>query len=172
MTPLAHLEPLAIAVLAAARAQQRMVATVESCTGGLVAGLLTEIPGSSDVVDRGFVTYTNAAKSELVGVPAGLIAAHGAVSEPVARAMAEGALQRSQADLAVAVTGVAGPGGGSDLKPVGLVHFALAVRGGATLHVERRFEPSGRAGIRAHAVEQALTMLLDGLAGDPPVLSP
>ena len=110
-------------LLEACRTRGLKLATAESCTGGLIAALLTEIPGSSDVVERGFVTYSNEAKSEELGVPADLIAAHGAVSEPVARAMAEGALAHSHADLAVSVTGVAGPGGGSAAKPVGLVHL-------------------------------------------------
>ena len=114
----------AASLLDACRARALKLATAESCTGGLIAALLTEIPGSSDVVERGFVTYSNAAKTEQLGVPADLIATHGAVSEPVARAMAEGALSHSHADLAVSVTGVAGPGGGTATKPVGLVHLA------------------------------------------------
>ncbi len=129
-------------------ASNKRIATAESCTGGLVAGLLTAVPGSSAVVDRGFVTYSNEAKTDLVGVPAALIAAHGAVSEPVARAMAEGALGRSLADAAVAITGIAGPGGGSPDKPVGLVHFALALKGKPTHRIERRFGDPGRAEIR------------------------
>src|SRR5215471_16453448 len=108
------------ALLALCRTRKLKIATAESCTGGLIAGTLTEIAGSSDVVDRGFVTYSNAAKTQMLGVPADLIARHGAVSEEVARAMAEGALERAGAELAVAVTGVAGPGGGSAAKPVGL----------------------------------------------------
>src|SRR6476661_4694589 len=119
-------------LLAGARAKGLTIASAESCTGGLIAGLLTEIPGSSDVVERGFVTYSNAAKTEQLGVPADLIATHGAVSEAVARAMAEGAIAQSRADLAVSVTGVAGPGGGTPGKPVGLVHVAVARRGGST----------------------------------------
>ena len=136
-----------------------MIATAESCTGGLVAGLLTEIGGSSAVVERGFVTYSNEAKNELIGVPMALIVAHGAVSAPVARAMAEGALAHSRADVTVAITGVAGPGGGSDEKPVGLVHFASARRGGETIHVEKRFGDLGRAAVRRAAVMTALEML-------------
>ena len=116
----------AAALLAACRARGWMLATAESCTGGLIAAALTAIAGSSDVVDRGFVTYSNEAKMELLGVPGPLIAAHGAVSEPVARAMAEGALARSRATITIAVTGVAGPGGGTVAKPVGLVWFGLA----------------------------------------------
>jgi nicotinamide-nucleotide amidase len=135
------------------------IATAESCTGGLVAALLTEIAGSSAVVERGFVTYSNEAKTELIGVPAELIAAHGAVSEPVARAMAEGALTHSRADVAVGITGIAGPGGGTATKPVGLVHFGLARKGAAIVHLERRYGDLGRAAVRRHAVEDALALL-------------
>lgn len=134
------------------------IATAESCTGGLVAGLLTAVPGSSAVVERGFVTYSNEAKSEMIGVPSGLIGAHGAVSEAVARAMAEGALAASRADVAVAITGIAGPGGGSADKPVGLVHFGLAT-GGGVRHLERRYGDLGRAEIRRRAVVDALDLL-------------
>jgi nicotinamide-nucleotide amidase len=146
------------AVLGACRAARMMVATAESCTGGLVAGALTEIAGSSDVVERGFVTYSNAAKTELLGVPAELILAEGAVSEPVAKAMAEGAVARSAADLAVAITGIAGPGGGSATKPVGLVWFGLARRGGAS-RTERQVFPGDRGAVRAAAVARALALL-------------
>ena len=149
----------AASVLEACRAGGVMVATAESCTGGLIAAVLTEIPGSSDVVDRGFVTYSNQAKQELLGVPADLLATHGAVSEPVARAMADGALDRSRADVTVAVTGVAGPGGGSADKPVGLVWLAVARRDGATVAVERRFGDIGRAGIRLETVRVALELI-------------
>ena len=149
----------AASVLEACRAGGLMVATAESCTGGMIAAVLTEIPGSSDVVERGFVTYSNEAKQELLGVPADLLAAHGAVSEPVARAMAEGALARSRADVTVAVTGVAGPGGGSADKPVGLVWLAAARRDGATVAVERRFGDIGRAGIRLETVRVALELI-------------
>jgi nicotinamide-nucleotide amidase len=135
------------------------IATAESCTGGLVAALLTEIAGSSAVVERGFVTYSNEAKTELVGVPADLIAAHGAVSEPVARAMAEGALAHSRAHVAVALTGIAGPGGATVAKPVGLVHFGLARRGAPVLHLERRYGDLGREIVRRRAVEDALGLL-------------
>lgn len=134
------------------------IATAESCTGGLVAGLLTEVPGSSAAVERGFVTYSNEAKAELLGVPDALIVSDGAVSEPVARAMAEGALRASRADLAVAITGVAGPGGGSTAKPVGLVHLACASASG-TRHLERRYGDLGRGAIRLRAVEDALLLL-------------
>ena len=141
------------------RAHGLHLATAESCTGGLVAGLLTEIAGSSDVVERGFVTYSNAAKHELLGVPEAMLAEHGAVSEPVARAMAEGALAHSHADVTVSITGVAGPGGGSAAKPVGLVHFAAARRGGPALHRQCRFGDIGRAAVRLKAIEVALAML-------------
>ena len=146
-------------LLADARAKGLKIATAESCTGGLVAGLLTEIPGSSDVVERGFVTYSNQAKEEMLGVPAAMLRQHGAVSEPVARAMAEGAIRNSTAQLSVAVTGVAGPGGGSDDKPVGLVHIAAARAGEATLHRECRFGDIGRDAVRLASVATALEML-------------
>jgi nicotinamide-nucleotide amidase len=149
----------AAALLKRFEAQRLRIATAESCTGGLVSALLTEIPGSSAVVERGFVTYSNEAKSDMLGVSADVIARHGAVSEPVARAMAEGALTRSRADVAVAITGIAGPGGGTADKPVGLVHFAAAVRGGSTVHLERRYGDLGRTPVRARAVEDALALL-------------
>lgn len=136
------------------------LATAESCTGGLIAALLTELPGASAVVERGFVTYSNDAKTELLGVPADMIAAHGAVSREVAMAMAEGALAASRADAAVSVTGIAGPGGGSKAKPVGLVHFGFARKGRPVRHVERRFGALGRGEIRQAAVAQALEGLL------------
>jgi nicotinamide-nucleotide amidase len=146
-------------LLEAFRQRGLKLATSESCTGGLVAGLLTEIAGSSDVVERGFVTYSNAAKHELLGVPEAMLAAHGAVSEPVARAMAEGALAHSRADVAVSITGVAGPGGGSAEKPVGLVHFGAARRGGPVLHRECRFGDIGRGEIRLASVREALQLI-------------
>jgi nicotinamide-nucleotide amidase len=146
-------------LLAALRAAGAMVATVESCTGGLIAGTLTEVAGSSDVVERGFVTYSNEAKNELVGVPMGLIERYGAVSEPVAIAMAEGGLQHSRAHIAVSVTGVAGPGGGSDEKPVGLVHIGCAVRGGPTMHQRHVFADRGRGFIRQRTIDQAFRMV-------------
>jgi nicotinamide-nucleotide amidase len=135
------------------------IATAESCTGGLVAALLTEIPGSSAVVERGFVTYSNDAKRELLGVPAATIEAHGAVSEPTARAMAQGALANSHAQVAVSVTGVAGPDGGTAEKPVGLVYFACTGPGLAIGAIERRFGDLGRSAIRMASVEQALELL-------------
>lgn len=148
----------ATALLAQFRASGFKIATAESCTGGLIAGLLTEIAGSSDVVERGFVVYSNAAKAELLGVPGALIEAHGAVSEPVARAMAEGALSASRADITIAVTGVAGPGGGTAAKPVGLVHIAAARRGWATVHRECRFGDLGRSAVRSATVDEALIL--------------
>ncbi len=147
------------ALVAAYAAAHRRIATAESCTGGLVAGLLTAVPGSSAVLERGFVTYSNAAKSEAIGVPADLVVAHGAVSAPVARAMAEGALAASRADVAVAITGIAGPGGGGAEKPVGLVHFGLAAAGRPVLHRERRYGDPGRGEIRLLAVAEALDLL-------------
>jgi nicotinamide-nucleotide amidase len=149
----------AMRLLDALRSQGLRLATAESCTGGLVAALLTEIPGSSDVVERGFVTYSNEAKMECLGVASDLLAAHGAVSEAVARAMAEGAVKHSHAAIAVSVTGVAGPGGSSEAKPVGLVHLAAARSGGSTLHQECRFGDIGRAEVRARSVEAALALL-------------
>jgi nicotinamide-nucleotide amidase len=150
-------------LLAEARAKGLKIATAESCTGGLIAGLLTEIPGSSDAFERGFVTYSNEAKEELLGVPAALIRQHGAVSGQVARVMAEGAIRNSTAQLSVAVTGIAGPGGGSDDKPVGLVHIAAARAGEATLHRECRFGDIGRTEVRLKSVEVALEMLKEHL---------
>ena len=145
-------------LLEACRAKGVRLATAESCTGGLIAAALTAIAGSSDVVDRGFVTYSNAAKAELLGVPLPLIEQVGAVSAEVARLMAEGAVQRSTADIAVAVTGVAGPGGGSPEKPVGLVWLGLARRGGPTA-VERQVFPGDRAGVRSATVARAFALI-------------
>lgn len=144
--------------LAACRKAGLKLVTVESCTGGLIAATLTEIAGSSDVVERGFVTYSNEAKTELVGVPADLIKLYGAVSEEVARAMAQGGLDHSHADIAVSVTGIAGPGGATATKPVGLVHLACARRGGVVLH-ERRVFPGDRAAVRGASVEVALRLI-------------
>jgi nicotinamide-nucleotide amidase len=155
------LVPMARDVIAGCTAEKLKVATAESCTGGMVAAALTEIAGSSAVFERGFVTYSNAAKSDLLGVPADLIAARGAVSEEVARAMALGALQRSDADLAVAITGIAGPTGGNADKPVGLVHFACARRGRPVRHVARRYGDIGRAAVRLASAREALTLLRD-----------
>jgi nicotinamide-nucleotide amidase len=149
---------LAQSVLVACRARGWHVATAESCTGGLVAGALTAIAGSSDVVERGFVTYSNEAKSELLGVPAETISAHGAVSAETAVAMAEGAVARAPVDLAVSVIGVAGPGGGSATKPVGLVIFGLARRG-RPCRTERHVFAGDRSAIRRMAVHHALGLL-------------
>ncbi len=146
------------ALLAACRAKGVTLATVESCTGGLIAAALTAIAGSSDVVDRGFVTYSNEAKNEMVGVPMDLIQAHGAVSEEVARAMASGGVAQSRATIAVSVTGVAGPGGGSAAKPVGLVCFGLAQRGQDTVSTREVF-PGDRTAIRAATVAKAFALI-------------
>jgi nicotinamide-nucleotide amidase len=150
------------ALLQACREARLMIATAESCTGGLIAATLTSIAGSSDVVERGFVTYSNMAKTELLGVPVGLIARHGAVSEEVARAMAEGALAHSPADLAVSVTGVAGPGGGSAEKPVGLVWLGCLRRGRSPTTLRRVF-PGDRTEVRRASVAQALQLLRNEL---------
>ena len=151
---------LARQVIETARVRGLMIATAESCTGGLIAAALTAVPGSSAVLERGFVTYSNAAKTAMLGVPADLIDLHGAVSEPVARAMAAGAVERSGASVSVSVTGVAGPGGGSNDKPVGLVHFGAA--GPAEIvHAEHRFGDLGREAIRLESVRVALRLLLD-----------
>lgn len=152
---------MAEAVLAAARAKGWRIATAESCTGGLIAGALTEIPGSSDVVDRGFITYSNAAKREMLGVRAASLDAHGAVSEQVAQEMAEGALRASGVELAVSVTGIAGPGG-SALKPEGMVCFGLATKHGSTTETVQ-FGALGRSEVRAATVEHALKLLLNAL---------
>jgi nicotinamide-nucleotide amidase len=145
-------------LIAACRSKGVRVATAESCTGGLIAAALTAIAGSSDVMDRGFVAYSNEAKNQMIGVPMPLIEARGAVSEEVAAAMAEGALARSRAGIAVSVTGLAGPGGGSAGKPVGLVCFGLA-RTGTPVITERRVFPGDRAAIRAAAVAHAFNMI-------------
>jgi nicotinamide-nucleotide amidase len=135
------------------------VATAESCTGGLVAGALTEIPGSSSVVDRAFITYSNAAKETVLGVPAAILAKYGAVSAETAEAMARGALRASGAGLAVAITGIAGPGGGTADKPVGLVHFAAAAKDGRLIVREKRYGDMGRSAVRLKSVAEALAML-------------
>ena len=155
----------ATALIARYRAAGLMVATAESCTGGLIAGLLTEIPGSSTVLERGFVVYSNAAKQELLGVPAETLADYGAVSEHTARAMAEGALRASRAEVAVSVTGIAGPDGGTAAKPVGLVHFACARRGGPTVARQERFGDIGREAVRLASVRVGLD-LLEAAAGE------
>ncbi len=154
-----EVERLATAVLAACRTAGVMTVTAESCTGGLVSAALTAIAGSSDVVDRGFVTYTNEAKQEMLGVPAAILAVHGAVSAETAQAMAEGALRHSRAAISVSVTGIAGPGGATPGKPVGLVHFA-ARRGDHLILREERFGAIGRAWVRQRSVLVALELLL------------
>jgi len=160
----AALNANARSLLARCKAEKLTIATAESCTGGLIAAALTAIPGSSAVVDRGFVTYSNEAKTEMLGVPADLIARRGAVSADVARAMAEGALKQCKADVAVAVTGIAGPDGGTPDKPVGLVHIAAARRGGARLHEEMRYGDIGRDNVRFETVASALALLARLLA--------
>ena len=154
-----EIDALARLLIDEARERRVRIVTAESCTGGLVAAALTAIPGSSDVFERGFVTYSNRAKEEMLGVPGDLIADAGAVSEPVARAMAEGALEESRANLAVAVTGVAGPGGGTPLKPVGLVHIAVARENKPIFHQVMRFGDIGRSEIRRQTIITALEMV-------------
>jgi nicotinamide-nucleotide amidase len=151
-------------VLAACKARDVMVATAESCTGGLIAACLTEVAGSSAVVDRGFVTYHNKAKEQVLGVNPNLLETVGAVSEEVARAMAEGALARSQAAIAVSVTGIAGPGGATPTKPVGLVHMAVARRGGPTHHRRMEYGDIGRSAVREATVRDALRLVLNAAA--------
>lgn len=162
MTDDAELNRRAIAIVTAYTAHRMTVATAESCTGGMISARLTDVAGSSAVLDRGFVTYSNAAKTDLLGVPAALIERHGAVSVEVARAMAEGARAAAGTTVAVSVTGVAGPGGGSAEKPVGLVHFALADRH-RTRHEVRRFGPLGRDEIRRRSVATAFDLLEEAL---------
>jgi len=162
-----HLLHDAEVLLSELRRRSLMLATAESCTGGLICGLLTEVPGSSAVLERGFVTYSNAAKSELLGVDSALIARLGAVNEEVARAMAEGALARTPADVAISVTGIAGPDGGMVEKPVGLVYVAIARTGSATLCHEYRFGNLERLAIRLASVRKVLAMLHAMLAEGP-----
>ncbi len=162
----------AAALEARCRALDLKLATAESCTGGLICALLTEIPGSSAVLERGFVVYSNDAKQEMLGVADEVLAEHGAVSEATARAMALGALAHSGADIAVSVTGIAGPDGGTAAKPVGLVHFALARRGGRTIALERRFGALSRSAIRIASVETALELIEAAVAVDQPALRP
>jgi len=157
----------AAALLATLQRRSMKLATAESCTGGLLVGLLTEIPGASATLDRGLVTYSKAAKAELLGVDARLIATHGAVSEPVARAMAEGALACSPVHLAISVTGIAGPDGGTPEKPVGLVYLAAARKAGATIARECRFGDIGRGQIRLASVREAIALAGEALAADP-----
>src|SRR5277367_5390658 len=155
----AELRRMARRVLDLCRTRGLRIATAESCTGGLVAGALTDIAGSSDVVDRGFVTYSNAAKEVMLGVPEATLKRHGAVSGETAAAMVKGALKNSLADIAVSITGIAGPGGGTKEKPVGLVYFAAARRGGKRLAQRRLYGNIGRSRVRAISVSQALAML-------------
>jgi nicotinamide-nucleotide amidase len=159
------IETLAASVLEACRARGWMLAAAESCTGGMVSAALTAIAGSSDVVDRGFTTYSNEAKMEMLGVPEHLIASHGAVSFQVAEAMAAGAIAHSRATIAVSITGIAGPGGGSATKPVGLVYLACATRHGKMALLERRYGEIGRREVRQAAAGDALALMLQ-VAGD------
>ena len=152
-------EQRAAALLEKCRARGFKIATAESCTGGMVAALLTAVAGSSDVFDCGFVAYSNEAKKRMLGVSPDVIVEFGAVSRECSLAMAHGAILKSGATLAVSITGIAGPGGGSTAKPVGLVHFACAQRNGATLHREERFDDIGRDGVRKASVEVALGLL-------------
>src|SRR6202007_1572692 len=149
---------LARSLLDLCRSRRLPIATAESCTGGLVAGALTDIPGSSDVIDRGFVTYSNDAKRAMLGVEANTLSTFGAVSKETATAMAIGALEKAGVDLAVSITGIAGPGGATPGKPVGLVHFAVAARDGRILHRECRFGAIGRSAVRQRSVVEALRM--------------
>jgi nicotinamide-nucleotide amidase len=151
----------AAGLIGSCRAKGLTVATAESCTGGLLAALITAIPGSSDVFERGFVTYSNAAKIECLGVSPRILEDFGAVSAEAARAMAAGALAHSSADMTLSITGIAGPGGGSPGKPVGLVHFGLARRGGAIVGVEKRLGDLGRDGVRSAAIAVAIELLLE-----------
>ncbi|HWW49497.1 MAG TPA: CinA family protein [Xanthobacteraceae bacterium] len=164
-------EPLALArsLLDLCRMRKLMVTTAESCTGGLVAATLTEIPGSSDVVDRGFVTYSNEAKHAMLGVRTSVLENFGAVSKETAVEMAVGALEKADADLSVAITGIAGPGGAVQGKPVGLVHFAAAARDGRIVHQEFRFGAIGRSQVRQRSVIEALKMLMELARGPAPV---
>jgi len=143
-----------------------LIATAESCTAGLVAGTLTEVPGTSSILDRGFITYSNEAKHEMLGVSRELLGRHGAVSREVAEAMVSGVLGHSRVHLAVSVTGIAGPDGGTPTKPVGLVHFAAASRSGKLVHAEKRYGNIGRAEVRKHSVLQAFLMLHDMAKGE------
>lgn len=151
---------LARALVEACAAEGVQIVTAESCSGGLISAALTDIAGSSIVVDRGFVTYSNEAKTEMLGVSVSTLAAHGAVSPETAREMAAGALERSRATIAIAVTGIAGPGGGSDEKPVGLVWFGLAARGAETVAVQRLFEARSRDHVRQQTVRVAIELML------------
>lgn len=155
-----------VSLLDECRARSLMIATAESCTGGLIAAHITDIAGASDVLDRGFVVYSNDAKSDLLGVSSQDIARYGAVSEPVVCAMADGALLRSSADLAIAVTGIAGPGGGNEEKPVGLVYLAIARRGRRATHWKRLYSVPDRRSIRQATVKDAIELLLQAVVAD------
>lgn len=163
MFPL-EIQTLARLLIDEARSKSLRVVAAESCTGGLVAGAICSISGASDIFERGFVTYTNRAKSEMLGVPGDLIADHGAVSEPVARMMAEGALRESNGHVAVAITGIAGPGGGTPMKPVGTVHFAVARANRSVVHRHERFLGDTREAVQMAAVQTALEMLREAVA--------
>ncbi|AZS21316.1 MULTISPECIES: CinA family protein [unclassified Caulobacter] len=163
MFPL-EIQTLSRLLIDEARARSLRLVTAESCTGGLVAGAICSISGASDVFERGFVTYTNRAKSEMLGVAGDLLADYGAVSEPVARAMAEGALRESNGHVAVAITGVAGPGGGTPMKPVGTVHFAVARANRSVTHRQERFDGETREAVQLAAVRTALEMLREAVA--------
>jgi nicotinamide-nucleotide amidase len=159
VTPNQRMRRAARELLAQCKKRKFKIAAAESCTGGLLAATLTEIPGSSEVVDRGFVTYSNHAKHQMLGVPARTLETYGAVSRETALAMANGALAHSPADFTVAITGIAGPSGGSKQRPVGLVHIAAAARNGARVHHECRFGDAGRAKVREKSVLEALMMM-------------
>jgi nicotinamide-nucleotide amidase len=163
-----EIRTLARSLLDLCRTRKLTIATAESCTGGLVAGALTEIPGSSDVVDRGFVTYSNAAKHAMLGVENSTLTNFGAVSKETAVAMAIGALENAGVDLTIAITGIAGPGGATPGKPVGLVHFAAASRTGQIHHREKRFGAIGRSAVRARSVIEALRLLIEMVGGVKP----
>jgi nicotinamide-nucleotide amidase len=163
---------LARSLLDLCRMRKLTIATAESCTGGLVAGALTDIPGSSDVVDRGFITYSNEAKRAMLGVEASTLLTFGAVSKETATAMAVGALERADVDLAVSITGIAGPGGATPGKPVGLVHFAVAARDGRIMNRECRFGAIGRTAVRQRSVVEALRMLMELARGPQAVAKP
>ncbi|WP_084396128.1 CinA family protein [Henriciella aquimarina] len=154
-----RLRNLCLLIMDEARERRIRIATAESCTGGLLAGLFTEFSGSSDVLERGYVTYSNRAKEEVLGIPGDILADYGAVSEAVARLMAEGALENSRANLTVAITGIAGPGGGTPMKPVGTVHIACARENKAVLHEACYFGDIGRHEVRMATLESALEMI-------------
>jgi len=159
------IEETARSIVADFTEKKLLIATAESCTAGLIAGAITEIPGSSSVFDRGFVTYSNEAKREMIGVANATLKAHGAVSRPTALEMAQGAIGNSGANISIAVTGIAGPGGGTEEKPVGLVHLAAARTGHETLHREMRYGDIGRNAVRLATVRTALEMLVEISAG-------